>query len=81
MTKAEQKLERNAKRSSISKYTLKKLRKAIPSHAAGVPFGPPPPTTAIPPAAASPDNEGPIPPEQPSISMPSVSIPVPPPLA
>jgi hypothetical protein len=73
MTKALQKLERDAKRSSISKYTLKKLRKAIPSHA-GVPFGPPPPAAAIPPAAASPDNEGPIPPDQPSISMPPPSI-------
>ena len=85
MTKAEQKLERDAKRSSISKYALKKLRKAIPSHA-GVPFGPPPPAAAIPPAAASPDDEGPVPPDQPSISMPppstrgpSASIPVPPP--
>jgi hypothetical protein len=85
MTNAEQKLEHAVKRSSISKYALKKLRKAIPSHA-GVPFGPPPPAAAIPQTAASPDNEGPVPPDQPSISMPSpptqgpsASIPVPPP--
>jgi hypothetical protein len=69
MTKAEQKLECAAKISSISNYALKKLRKAIPSHA-GVPIGPPPPAAAIPPVAVSPDNEGPIPPEQSSISMP-----------
>jgi hypothetical protein len=73
MTKAEKKLERDAKRSSISKYALKKLRKAIPSHDAGVPFGPQPPAAAISLAAASPDNEGPVPPDQPSMPVPPPS--------
>jgi hypothetical protein len=72
MTKEEQKLERDGKRLSISKYDLKKLRKAIPSHA-GDPFGLPPPAAAIPPAAAPPDDEGAASSDQPSISMPPPS--------